>query len=109
MKQAELRKHAKCSLCRNPIGHSRLPLFWRVTVERFGIDLRAVQRQDALGTFIGNTAIAAVMGPDEDMAAPVMDPVTLTVCETCACERALPVAALGIDCAPKAADSQVTA
>lgn len=93
MKEAELRKHATCSLCRKPIGHTRLPLFWKVTVERFGIDLLAVQRQQGLGLMIG-APLAAVMGPDETMARPVMEPKVLTVCETCACERALPIAAL---------------
>lgn len=93
MKEAELRTHATCSLCRNPIGHTRLPLFWKVTIERFGIDLQAVQRQHGLGLMIG-APLAAVMGPDETMARPVMEPKVLTVCETCACERGLPIAAL---------------
>lgn len=95
MKEAELRQHATCSLCSKPIGHTRLPLFWKVTVERFGIDMQAVQRQHGLGLMIG-APLAAVMGPDETMAKPVMDPKVLTVCETCACERCLPVAGLGL-------------
>ena len=93
MKERELRQHATCSLCNQAIGHTRLPLFWRVKIERFGIDLTAVQRQQGLGLMIGG-ALAMVMGPDEDLATPVMDPVTLTVCETCAVDRDLPVAAL---------------
>jgi hypothetical protein len=94
VKRAELLQHAKCNVCGKGIGASCLPLFWRVTIERFGVDLPAVKRQDALGAFMGNQAIAAVMGPNEDLAKPVMDPVTLTVCETCAVGRDLPVAAL---------------
>lgn len=93
MKEAELRKHATCSLCTRPIGHTRLPLFWKVTIERFGIDLAAMQRQQGLGLMIG-APLAAVMGPDETMARPMMEPKVLTVCETCACERDLPVAVL---------------
>jgi hypothetical protein len=96
MKEAELRRHCVCSLCAKGIGASGIPLFWRVTVERFGVDLTAVKRQDGLGAMLGHSALAAVMGPDHDMARPVMDPVTLTVCETCACERHMPVAALAI-------------
>jgi len=84
MKEAELRKHSTCSLCRKPIGHTGLALFWRVTVERFGVDLRAVKRQDGLAAYMGSSALAAAMGTDEDMAVPVMDPVTLTACEVCA-------------------------
>ncbi len=92
MKEAELRKHTTCSLCKKPIGHTKLPLFWRVTVERFGIDVQAVQRQHGLTLMIG-APLAAVMGPDETMARPLMEPKVLTVCETCACERDLPIAA----------------
>lgn len=94
MKEAELRKHATCSLCTRPIGHTRLPLFWKVTIERFGIDLAAVQHQQGLGLMIG-APLAAIMGPDEEMARPVMEAKVLTVCETCACEKGLPIAALG--------------
>lgn len=87
MKAAELRKHVTCALCERPIGHSGMPLFWRVRVERFGVDLQAVRRQDGLGAFLGSNALASVMGPDEDLAAPVMEPVLLTVCEPCALEQ----------------------
>jgi hypothetical protein len=86
MKEAELRKHATCDLCNQQIGHTGLPLFWRVTVERFGIDMHAVRRQTGLGMQIG-AALAAVMGPDESMAQALMGPVVLTACETCAMER----------------------
>jgi hypothetical protein len=96
MKEAELRQHATCSLCKKPIGHTRLPLFWKVTVERFGVDLQAVQRQHGLALMIG-APLASVMGPDETMAKPVMDPKVLTVCEGCACERRVPVAVLGME------------
>ncbi len=45
MKEKELRKHATCAMCGNKVLASGLPLFWRVTVERFGVDLKAVSRQ----------------------------------------------------------------
>jgi hypothetical protein len=48
MKEAELRTYATCSACRRKILSFGVPLFYRVTVERFGVDLRAVQRQDGL-------------------------------------------------------------
>lgn len=94
MKRAELLKHARCSLCNKPIGHTGLPLFWRVTIERFGVDLAAVRQHDGLGQFLGSQALAAVMGPDEDLAKPVMDSAIATVCETCAVTGTLPVAAV---------------
>lgn len=94
MNRTELLKHAKCSICDKGIGHTGLPLFWRLTVERFGVDLNAVRRQDGLGAFLGSQALAAVMGPDEDLAMPMDKPAVLTLCETCGTERGLPVAAL---------------
>lgn len=92
MKERELRQHATCSLCRKAIGHTGLPLFWRVKIERFGIDMAAAQRQQGLGMMIGGP-LAMVMGPDEDLAHLIHE-TTLTVCEACALERDLPVAAL---------------
>ena len=101
MKERELRQHATCSLCRKAIGHTGLPLFWRVKIEYFGIDMRALQRQQGLGLMIGG-ALAMHMGPDEDMAKLIHE-TTLTVCETCAAERDLPVAALAEYDAPESA------
>ena len=94
MKEAELRKHANCSLCTQPILASGLPLFYRVTIERFGIDLTAVRRQSGLAMMIGHAGIAAAMGPDDDMAKPIMETVVLTVCEPCSINREWPVAVL---------------
>lgn len=85
MKERELRQHATCSLCGNKILAAGLPLFWRVTVERFGVDLRALERQHGRAMmFNGNATLAYHMGPDNDMAKPLMQPVVLTVCEPCA-------------------------
>lgn len=84
MRERELREHTTCSVCQKPIGHTRLPLFWRVHIERFGIDLNAVRRQDGLAAMLGSATLAAAMGPDEQMAKPVMEPATITLCETCA-------------------------
>ncbi len=84
MKEMELRKHATCALCGNKIMASGIPLFWRVTVERFGVDLAAVERQQGMAMMLrGNALLAYHMGPDEDMAKPFMPPVVLTVCEPC--------------------------
>lgn len=95
MKENELRQHTDCAICKRKIGHTGLPLFWRVTIEPFGIDLSAVRRQDGLTAMLGGSvAIAAAMGPDEDMAKPLAAPVTITVCQHCACDNALPVAVM---------------
>ena len=85
MKEMELRKHAICSLCSNKIMATGIPLFWRVTVERFGVKIDAVQRQQGLTMMLGGSAMLAnVMGADEEMTMSMMEPITLTVCESCA-------------------------
>jgi hypothetical protein len=84
VKERELiEKHAVCSFCRNKIGHTGLPLFWRIRVERFGINMRALERQSGLAMMLQSTQIARAMGPDEDMTFAALD-VTLTACEACA-------------------------
>ena len=83
MRGAELRESVTCALCGQLIGLTGLPLFWRVRIERHGIDLAAVQRQTGLALLLGNSALALAMGPDEEMTTPLMEPVMLTVCESC--------------------------
>lgn len=95
MKEKELRKHTTCSLCRGKILAGGIPLFYRVTIERFGVRLNAVERQQGLTMMLGGSAVlAAAMGPDEDMTQPVMEPLVLTVCENCSTDRRDPIAAL---------------
>lgn len=85
MKEDELRAHADCALCRKKILHGGIPLFWTVTLERFGVKLDAARRQDGLAMMLnGNAFLARHMGTNEDMAVPVMEPVRLAVCESCA-------------------------
>lgn len=86
MNRQELLNATQCAICCKPFGHAGLPLFWRVTVERYGVDMAAVRRQDALGSFMGNQALADVMGSERVLASPIGDPKTVTVCETCALE-----------------------
>lgn len=84
MKEKELREAAVCALCRKPFGHTQLPLFFRVKIERWGVRFDAIRRQTGLTLLLGNDArIAAAMGPDEDMAN-VLESVELTICEHCA-------------------------
>lgn len=87
MKEAELRAAATCALCNHSIGKSGLPLFWRVRIERLGIDLQAVRRRDGLAAFLGSSALASAMDIDADVTIPAMEPIDLTVCETCAMEK----------------------
>lgn len=97
MKETELRRHSTCALCGKKVGETGLPLFWRITVERFGIDLKTVRRQDGLAQLMGSTVLADVMGPGEDMTVTLMEPKALTVCETCAMEKLWPLVAAGLE------------
>lgn len=101
MKERELREHSNCSICTKKLLHTGVPLFWRVTIERFGIDLGAIQRQTGLAMMLGSASVAAAMGPDEDMAKLVMEPLELAVCDTCAVDADMPLAALSEFCTPK--------
>ena len=95
MNEQELRKHAKCSLCKRKILESGMPLFYRLTVERFGVKLDAVKRQAGLEALLnGHVRIAQVMGADEEMAMPIMDALTIVVCESCSTGERHCVAAL---------------
>lgn len=94
MKEKELRENAICGMCGDKVLSAGLPMFWRVTVERFGIDLNAVQRQQGLTMMMGgNAGIAAAMGLDEEMAKHIIDPIALTICEPC-CTKNICVAGL---------------
>src|SRR3972149_1012103 len=84
MKEKELRKRAICGICKRKVLELRIPLFYVVEIQRFGIDLNVVHRQAGLEQFIGNPLIAQVMGPDEDMATEFTEKETITVCESCA-------------------------
>ena len=105
MKEMELREHAKCDLCGQFVVASGVPLFYRVSVERFGILLDAVRRQQGLTMMLGGDArLANVMGADEDVAKPMMSKVSVTVCEKCSVNNPWQVAAmaeLGLDKLPR--------
>lgn len=87
MKEKELRKHLNCNLCKEKVLKGGLPLFWTVKIERHGVKIAAIQRQDGLTAFLGRNAILAnIMGPDEEMTE-LMDSGEITVCEKCAIEN----------------------
>ena len=107
LKEKELRALATCGICHDKVMSTGLPLFWRVTIDRFGIDTRAMQRQQGLSMMMGSPALAMFMGPNEDMAKPVMDTAVVSVCENCATGSDLPIAAIAeiatFDPSPEAA------
>ena len=89
MKEEELRKSATCGVCEKPVGHTGLPLFWRITIERFGVEMKAIQQQDGLAAMLGSSKLANVMGTDADMTKSMMDPVKVTICEDCIMKPAI--------------------
>lgn len=94
MEEKELRESAKCAACGKPFGHTGLPMFYRVTIERFGLSLDAINRLDGLAMFFGgNAALTSAFSPDEDLAIKIGEPVTITICETCSTENVM-IAAL---------------
>lgn len=84
MKASELRVIAECAACNHPFGNAGVPFFWRVRVERWSVKMNAVQRRSGLDMMLGNIALADAFDPGEDLAVPVMEPVTITLCEDCA-------------------------
>jgi len=74
----------KCALCGEGIA-TRVPIFFRVKVERLGLDLAAVNQRQGLDLMIG-PALAEVMGPDEDLAQ-VMTTRSGLVCMQCATDH----------------------
>jgi hypothetical protein len=84
MKEQELRQRTECANCHKKIGHTGLPLFWVLKIERHAIDIEAVKRQDGLAAMLGGNAILAhVMGTDAEMTK-MMESVEITLCESCA-------------------------
>jgi hypothetical protein len=84
MKEIELRRYAKCSCCKNLIGQSGVPIFYRITVEAFGLEVRNLQAQTGLAMLLGGNAfLAYAMGADLDMAKPITEKVTLSICQNC--------------------------
>ncbi len=88
MTEQELRAAATCGACGKKALASGLPLFWRVRIERWGVKLDAVKRQAGLEMMLGGSVrLAQALSPGEPMAVEVMDPVTLTLCESCVMEK----------------------
>ncbi len=93
MREQELREHAKCALCGQGIGAAG-PLFWTAKITSWILDMRALQRQTGMEMMMGgHVAIAQIMGPNEDMAEKMVE-VEITVCQTCAIDKSLPLMAM---------------
>lgn len=72
-----------CVLCGKGVAHTGLPLFFRVKIERMGIDGRAIQQTHGMEQFMGGHVALARVFHDPEIAKPITE-VTGLVCEECA-------------------------
>lgn len=94
MKAADLKP---CALCGKGVLHAGLPLFYRVKAETMGVDARAVRQVQGLETMLGSVALARVMGPDPDVAKPIVDDVgAVLICQPCAMQPTLVILLAGL-------------
>lgn len=78
-----------CAICHKGMMHTGLPLFYRVTIERMGIDLRAVRQQHGLEQLTGSVGLADVFSPNSALASPLPDPSVVLICEECAMKETM--------------------
>lgn len=90
MKREELKKCASCDRGMMACGAA---IFWRVNVEMFAVDVKAVQRQHGLEMMLGSPALAHVMGPGEDIARriDIEDTEPMLVCNDCMLQKLGPL------------------
>ena len=88
MKQGEFQK---CAICHEGVANKGIT-FYRVRMERFILDPRAIQRQHGLEMMLGSPELAFHMGPQDDIAKRIDDPHVFLVCENCACMKEMTLA-----------------
>lgn len=77
-----------CAICHRGMMHAGMPVFYRLKVERLGLDMQAIRRQHGLEMMMGAAApLASIMGPNETMATVIDGPHTILICETCTHEH----------------------
>jgi hypothetical protein len=76
-----------CHLCGKGVMHAGHPLFLRISVDRLGIDAKAVQRAHGMELMMGGNALLAnIMGPDEDLTKVIDGRHDMLICIRCASE-----------------------
>jgi len=76
-----------CIFCGKGMMHDGNILFFKVSIQRMGINMNAVKEQHGLEIMLGSPAIASVMGPDSDIAKPIGIQAKGLICDTCACDK----------------------
>jgi len=74
----------KCAICGNGMAHTGTVVFYRVTLETFGLDAGAIQRAHGLELQMGAAApLAQLLGPPGDIFQQ-LDEKQMLVCMDCA-------------------------
>ena len=88
MKQHDLQP---CIVCGKGMMHAGDLGFLRLKIEHMAINLRAVQQQHGLELMLGAAApLAAIMGPDQNMAERVGPAHDVLICQPCALDSIPP-------------------
>lgn len=73
-----------CCICNKGVMNQGIPIFLRITVERFGVDRAAVDRAHGMELMMGGNALLAnIMGPDENLAKKIDGEKDLLICHGC--------------------------
>jgi len=75
-----------CAACGKGVMHTGLPLFFTIDIQRWGINLDAVQRQSGMEQFFGGAVALADVFSSGPIAQPVggEPPLRVLICEACA-------------------------
>ncbi len=103
-KREDLGNH-KCCVCHQGVAHGGGITFYRLSVERFMLDVQGIRQTAGLEMHFGGgqagAVLANIMGADPDIAQPLTDkPITLFMCEDCACMKPKPLALLVEEACP---------
>lgn len=86
LKEKDLRTLGACVCCRRLVGQIGMPIFNVVTIERHGLDVKAIHRQAGLEAQLGGNAfLAQAMGPNEDFTITLGPTIRVMVCNACSC------------------------
>lgn len=90
MKGMKKKEIEKCLLCGQGVGHNGDPDFWRVSLERFFVDLKAVQQTAGMEMMMGGgpegAFLTSIMGSDPDIAKEPSPHPSFILCSPCAFE-----------------------
>lgn len=81
MKREDLKN---CAVCDQGLMTNGDMTFYKISFQRFVVDMIAVRELAGLEMMLGSPALASVMGPNRDIAKELGGDASVLVCETCA-------------------------